>query len=104
MKKIFMVTLLLFALIVSCKTYGATRGVIVYYKYPKIVIATNSGYTYGKIYSSTFLSSRYEVVGELENYGLHDIYCLNTDTTFNMWIENFWSSRQRAQDWINEKY
>ena len=104
MKKTFVLTLMLLLSIISCRTYAATRGVIVYYEYPKMVIATNLGYTYGDVYSYALVYPGYYVFGELEMYGFYDIYCPYTDTIFTMWIENFWASRQRAQDWINNGY
>ena len=100
MKK-FIVMILIVSLSVSIKSYTATPGVIVYYEYPKIVIATNSGYTYGEIYGYVSIYTGYKVIGGLESYGFKDIYCLNTDEVFNMYIQNFWASRQRVQDWIH---
>ena len=105
MKKIFVLVLLMNFLIATATSYAQVkRGVIVYYDYHKIVISTGMNYTCATMLSSGLLDSGYQVIGEFESFGSQEIYCPYNDTTFTIWIENFWFNRSQAQEWINRGY
>ena len=106
MKK-FVTAAILFCGVIVSSTASAARGVVAFYNQSsnKIIIATQMGYTCGKVMSVPIMLSRGDVVaGDLESYGTHEIYNLTDDENFSMWIDNFWLSEEQAIDWLERGY
>ena len=106
MKKIFSALVLIaFAFSLTTTAFAQVkRGVVVYHNDNKIVIATSMGYSYGNIFGYAMVYNGYNVIGNFESFGSQEIYVPYNDTSFTMWIESFWASRQQVQDWIDNGY
>ena len=102
MHKIIFILSLIIVMIPAMTTY-ATRGVVVYYNYSsgKIIIETSLGYTCGEVYSySGLLDTGDTIAGNLESYGVHEVYNLTHDSTFQIYIDEYWLNRNRALEWL----
>ena len=106
MKKFSILALLIILLAMPSNSNAQVKsGVVVYYDtFNRIVIATNLGYSYGNVLGYAFVESGYNVVGNLESLGSQEIYCPFTNSTFTVFVENCYASRQEAQNWINRGY
>lgn len=63
------------------------------------------GYTCGKIMGYVYGVRRGNAVaGELHSFGTHEIYDLNADVSFTIWIEKYWASEDDALDWLERGY
>ena len=106
MKKFILLVVLICTLMIS-STVSAARGVVAFYDQSsnKIVIATNSGYTYGNVmYYIWGLKRGDVVVGNLESFASHELYDLTTDSSFTMWIDRYWANENEVIDWLKRGY
>lgn len=101
MKKIFLTLTMMFVL--TSVTY-ASRGVVAFYNSGtnKIIIATSLGYTCGEVYGFYLGGRGNVVVGELESFGVQEIYDATFDTEFSMWVDQFWLDADSAVNWLRE--
>lgn len=86
------------ALLVACATAHAAKGEIVYYKSgcDYFIVETAMGYALLEWYGG-YDPSRGEVVaGDFETYGMKEIYNLTANQETNVWVEDFWLSKDRA--------
>ena len=107
MKKItILLTLLLF--IFSTCTAFASRGRIVFFSRDtmRMVISTNVGFTCGTLsYITGWSIKRGDVVvGELQSFGIHEIYNLTDDHSFSLNITKCWATEDAAIDFIENGY
>ena len=106
MKK-FVLLVIMFCTVMISSTASAARGVVAFYNQSsrKIVIATQMGYTCGKLMDFPIGLNKGDVVaGDLESFGTHEIYNLTDDENFSIWIDNYWLSEDRVIDWLERGY
>lgn len=106
MKKFIAFVVVLCAVMIST-TASAARGVVAFYneRSNKIVIETDNGFTCGEVTGIiVHLSRGDEVAGDLESSGSHEIYNITEDESFSMWIDDYWLSKERALDWLEQNY
>lgn len=90
-------------MLVLSATAFAERGVIAFCNDNGVVIiGTSMGFTCGT--SSYFIPYGVQrgdsVVGDLSSFGSHEIYDLDADTTFQLWIDEYWASEDQAIEWL----
>ena len=106
MKKFIVLVVVLCAVMIS-STASAARGIVALYEKSsnKIIIATQMGYTCGKVMSvSVWLNRGDDVAGDLENFGMHEIYHLTDDENFSLWIDKYWATEDQALSWLERGY
>ena len=104
MKRIFLLVAALMLMLSA--TAFAERGVIVFCNNRSgvIIIGTNMGYTCGTSYYVPFgVEQGNQVGGEFSSFGSHEIYDLTANTTFQLWIDEYWDSREQAIDWLQRQ-
>lgn len=40
------------------------------------------------------------LAGELESFGVQDVYDMSRDRGITLWIDNFWLTEDQAIDWM----
>ncbi len=104
MKRIICFCLLALALL-SNPASAAEKGYIAYLNDSEdiIVIETASGYTLGELYTYNLWEEGDMVIGELNTYGLFEIYNPRWNTFRSVYIDDIMCSRERALEWIVDK-
>ena len=90
-------------LIVACSSSSfAAKGVVA--AYPSgcdyFIVKTNGGYDLLEWYGGYDPSQGDFVVGDYESYGMKDIYDVSANSSINVWVEDYWETR----DSVMEKY
>lgn len=105
MKRVFFLVVAIMLMLSA--TAFAERGVIVFCNERSgvIIIGTNMGYTCG---TSSYIipigvEQGNQVGGEFSSYGSHEIYDLTANTTFQLWIDEYWVSRDQAIAWLQRQ-
>jgi hypothetical protein len=81
------------------------KGLVVYDKGCRsiLVIQTNMGYLLANHYGGQMPINGDYVVGELDEYGIKYVWDLRSDSSFEIYIENYMMSKQSVIDKLNEK-
>lgn len=106
MKRIsrLLTTLLLTLMLLVPVSAEMVAGAVIYIEGDLIVFQTEMGLTVGEIYYGHYMLEKGDVVvGELHMYGLNKMYCPRTKRSANVWVDNFWLSKERAAEWVVKK-
>jgi hypothetical protein len=103
MKRIIMLVSSIMILLTS--TAFATKGYVAYFDEESQIIAiqTQQGYTCGNIMAIVPFGKINQgdlIGGNMFSYASQNLYDINTDYQFNMWIEEYWLSSDDAIAWI----
>ena len=81
---------------------SAAKGIVVYYKSgcDYYIVETSMGYVLLEWYGGNDPSEGDTLVGDYESYGMKSIYNLTADSETNVWVEDFWLSK----DSVLEEY
>lgn len=80
-----------------------SQGVVVYPTRPGcnyFIVRTISGYALLQLWSLTLYEPETGdvIVGEFEGYGFKEVINLTQDTTYRVWVEDYWLSASRAAE------
>jgi len=100
-----LVVLAVFAAILIPSIASAAKGAVVYYKSgcDYYIVKTNMGYVLLEWYGGNDPSEGDTLVGEYETYGMKDIYNLTADSETQVWVEDFWLSKDSVLEQYYEK-
>jgi hypothetical protein len=76
----------------------AAKGVVVYYRSgcSYFIVETTLGYALLEWYGGSDPDKGDIRAGNFENYGFTDIYNLTKDDTIQVWVDDFWLSKDSA--------
>ncbi len=76
----------------------AAKGEVVYKKSgcSYFIVETYLGYAILEWYGGNDPNKGDIVVGDFESYGMKDIYNSTADSELQVWVDNFWLSKDRA--------
>lgn len=85
-------------LLVVCPFAEAAKGVVVYYKSgcDYYIVETPMGYSLLEWYGGNDPNEGDVLTGQFETYGMKEIYNITADSETNVWVEDFWLSKNRA--------
>lgn len=81
----------------------AEKGVVVAICGNNYLVSANSGYSLLEWYGGAELSKGQTVGGEINRYGMHDIYNLNNGREIRVWVDDWGLSSDRAIEKWREK-
>jgi len=92
-------------LLVAPTVAFAAKGVVVYYKSgcDYFIAETNTGYVLLEWYGGYDPNQDDVIAGDLESYGMKDIYNLTSDQETHVWIEDYMLSKKSAIEKYFEK-
>lgn len=93
-KKIFIFIVIL----IVPMTAHASNGVVAYYKSgcDYFIVETTKGYAILEWYGGYDPNEGDVITGDFEIYGIKKIYNITADQETNVWVEDFWLSKDRA--------
>ena len=83
----------------------SVKGVVVYDKGCRsyFIVQTTMGYALLQWYGGNLPSNGDEIVGDIEMYGMKDIYNLSNSASTKVWVEEFWLSKSRVLEKLADK-
>lgn len=83
----------------------ATKGVVVYDRgcSSRIIIETSLGYVLAEWYGGGIPYEGDTLVGEINSYGMKDLFILNRDRDTRLWIDDYMLSRRRVVEKLRDK-
>jgi hypothetical protein len=82
---------------------SVVKGVVVYDgKSDFHIIETGSFFVLCEWYSGPDFSSGDVITGELHSYGFKMVRVNNKETSTKIYIENYWTSKDKCFDWLRE--
>jgi len=86
------------ALLIAPTAAFAAKGVVVYYKSgcDYFIAETNMGYVLLEWYGGYDPNQGDMIAGEIDSYGMKDIYNLTADQETHVWIEDYMLSKDNA--------
>lgn len=89
----------------SVATAAATKGVVVYDRGcgSRLIVETSMGYVLAEWFGGSVPYEGDTLIGELESYGMKEIYILNRKSDTRLWIEDYMLSRSRVVEKLTNK-
>ena len=104
MRRPILLATLLAMLTFSAMT-NAAKGVVAYYKTgcSYYIVETIMGFALLEWFGGNDPNEGDILVGDFETYGMKDIYNISADSETQVWVEDFWLSKERAIEEYFEK-
>lgn len=84
---------------------GMTKGVVVYDKGcgSRMIIETRMGYVLAEWFGGSTPAKGDTLIGDLEAFGLKDLYISNQDAKVRVWIDDYMLSQSRVVEKLRAK-
>lgn len=84
---------------------SSTKGVVVYDKgcNSRMIIETTQGYVLAEWYGGSTPSKGDVIVGDLNSYGMKEVFIYNRDSDLKIWIDDYGLSRARVVEKLADK-
>jgi hypothetical protein len=76
----------------------AARGVVLLEDGNCAIVETSGGFSVLEWYGGTLFMEGNLLIGDLESYGMKDIYDIDADQEIRVWISDYWMSWEDAID------
>lgn len=84
---------------------GDVKGVVVYEGANSYyIIETHMGYTIAEWFGGAIPMEGQTIYGQLNNFCMNYFIILNTDSETQLWIEDYWRSKDGALEWLAEHH